>query len=196
VTISARDHLRVRELVADTNDMARISSATRECGSCRLCCKLLNVEQKGTLPGYEDEPPIRKPGWVWCREACDKGCRIYDARPKACREYSCLWLEGFWPDDFSPAEIGLVIHHENVDALGGATWHVYEKRPGQARATRRGRLLLAALVSDKRWPVAVLHGPEPGRPELTRVTIYANGGITHGHFTEGAERPEQEDWSK
>ena len=51
------------------------------CGSCTMCCKLKAVDE------------IAKPMGRWCTH-CDvgRGCRIYDARPKGCRDYECLWL--------------------------------------------------------------------------------------------------------
>jgi hypothetical protein len=58
---------------------------TESCGTCTLCCKLFAIE---------GEPLINKPINTWCR-FCDPkaGCKIYDGRPKLCREYECLWLQ-------------------------------------------------------------------------------------------------------
>jgi hypothetical protein len=55
---------------------------TNHCGTCNLCCKLLDV------------PALSKPANQWCTH-CDigTGCRIYEARPEACRDFECMWLE-------------------------------------------------------------------------------------------------------
>jgi hypothetical protein len=52
----------------------------RPCGGCTMCCKVAAV------------PEIDKPASTWCRN-CDKskGCKIYQQRPQACRDFYCLW---------------------------------------------------------------------------------------------------------
>ena len=52
------------------------------CGSCSLCCKVKSIKE------------LNKPMYSWCGH-CDKskGCRIYDAKPASCTEYSCLWYQ-------------------------------------------------------------------------------------------------------
>lgn len=60
----------------------------RECGSCSLCCKVLDV------------PAVYKPAGKWCKHfAPGDGCSIHQLRPKSCREFSCLWLTEDWLDD-------------------------------------------------------------------------------------------------
>jgi Fe-S-cluster containining protein len=64
----------------------------RPCAGCTMCCK---------TPGI---PEIGKPANVWCRH-CDKGrgCRIYDARPQACRDFHCLWkVMPDFPEELRP----------------------------------------------------------------------------------------------
>jgi hypothetical protein len=72
----------------------------RECGECTLCCKVMAVTV------------ISKPTNVWC-EHCDKaggGCKIYDHRPKACREFECLWLmREAIPEEFKPSKSRVVM---------------------------------------------------------------------------------------
>jgi hypothetical protein len=62
--------------------------STRECGTCSLCCKVLDV------------PAVYKPAGKWCKH-CEpgKGCATYKLRPKACRDFNCLWLSS---DTFGP----------------------------------------------------------------------------------------------
>lgn len=59
----------------------------RACGSCSLCCKVMGV-------------PEVKSRHDWCPHVDKgKGCKIYDARPDRCREFSCLWLTQSYLDE-------------------------------------------------------------------------------------------------
>lgn len=60
--------------------MGRQPVTTRECGQCKLCCKVLPV------------PEIDKLSNVWCQHAKGAGCAIYSTRPRGCRTWSCFWL--------------------------------------------------------------------------------------------------------
>lgn len=52
----------------------------RECGSCSLCCKVMEV-------------PEVKPRHDWCQHADPgHGCKIYRTRPEPCRAFHCEWL--------------------------------------------------------------------------------------------------------
>jgi hypothetical protein len=62
--------------------------STRECGSCSLCCKVLDV------------PAVFKPAGQWCRHfKAGEGCGIHQLRPKSCREFACLWLKDYGLDE-------------------------------------------------------------------------------------------------
>jgi hypothetical protein len=54
----------------------------RSCGSCSLCCKLLQIDE------------LEKPAGTWCSHCASGrgGCAIYDRRPKECRTFYCSWL--------------------------------------------------------------------------------------------------------
>jgi hypothetical protein len=68
----------------------------RECGSCTLCCTLTFV------------PEMDKAEGVTC-EHCDKGCRIYEGRPKSCADYKCSWLKGTLPEWMRPDTSGVMV---------------------------------------------------------------------------------------
>lgn len=53
-----------------------------ECGTCTLCCKLLNIEETLSKPGYYCK---------YCKE--NIGCDIYDDRPEACKIFECAWKQ-------------------------------------------------------------------------------------------------------
>src|SRR5258708_38077644 len=64
-------------------DVTRLRPAParqRSCGSCSLCCKIMGV-------------PEVKQRHAWCPHAepgCE--CKIYEERPRPCREFNCGWL--------------------------------------------------------------------------------------------------------
>ena len=60
----------------------RIAKTGRVCGSCSLCCRLLDVPEAGKAQSQ------------WCPHCLPGrgGCAIYDERPHVCRRCSCLWL--------------------------------------------------------------------------------------------------------
>jgi len=82
-----------------------ITIMERTCGTCTLCCKVLGVDEAST------------PRSAWCRH-CDKksGCKIYDQRPSACREFICLWLvDTSVPDDLRPDKCKVVFYANEHD---------------------------------------------------------------------------------
>ena len=53
----------------------------RACGTCSLCCKLMEVET------------LSKPAGRWCGHCVpSKGCSIHATRPDECRGFYCGWL--------------------------------------------------------------------------------------------------------
>jgi hypothetical protein len=55
--------------------------ATRQCGDCTLCCKVLAIET------------LAKPVNAWCPHCKpERGCTIYADRPTECESFNCLWL--------------------------------------------------------------------------------------------------------
>jgi hypothetical protein len=83
-------------------DHGSLLMSKRECGSCSLCCKVLDV------------PAIYKPAGQWCRHfRAGSGCDIHQLRPKPCREFSCLWLAEDWlGDEWKPSQSKFVMAWE------------------------------------------------------------------------------------
>ena len=76
-----------------------VDKSKRTCGTCSMCCKILNIE------------PLNKPAGIWCKD-CNpgKGCRIYDSRPQVCREFGCGWIiDADVPEWMAPNKSGVVI---------------------------------------------------------------------------------------
>lgn len=120
----------------------------RACGDCRLCCRLLRVE--------DPEIGFDKPQGRWCEYAYDGGCGIYPDRPSPCRTFRCAWYGGAFDDRDRPDRVHLVVALEmsvgdelkdangNVVARDLPVWCVYESWPGVS-AKPRGRAVLALL---------------------------------------------------
>lgn len=89
----------------------------RECGSCSLCCKVLDV------------PAVYKPAGQWCKHfAAGAGCEIHQLRPKSCRTFECMWLAEDWlGDEWKPSTSKFVLTKEyELDCIAV---HVDPKAP-------------------------------------------------------------------
>ena len=79
-------------------DAERIARATkRVCGDCQMCCEILGV------------PDVRKPSHTRCQHQGTGGCEIYGVRPVACREFACMWREGFGTEFMRPDLCGFML---------------------------------------------------------------------------------------
>jgi Fe-S-cluster containining protein len=75
------------------------TSRARGCGSCNLCCDILEVTA------------VAKPVNELCRHwAVGTGCTIYNQRPQMCQSFSCAWLQGHLGDEWYPETAGIVVH--------------------------------------------------------------------------------------
>lgn len=82
-----------------------VRPTVRQCGSCTLCCKVLEVTDLG------------KPLNTVCNHIqAGGGCEIYSERPRQCRSFSCAWLQGHLDDDWFPETAGMVAHF-GLDSL-------------------------------------------------------------------------------
>ncbi len=74
----------------------------RSCGSCTMCCKLLEIDV------------LEKPRGVWCKHCNPKsGCTIYETRPEPCRSFHCGYLRLPGLDDrWKPAKAKFLINYE------------------------------------------------------------------------------------
>lgn len=97
----------------------------RECGDCTLCCGLVRV------------PELDKPAGETCKHVCEKGCGIYEERPRSCRSFECLWLKGELPDWAKPNQINVIFADSRVRINGGTkTVYVQEAEDGSADEPR------------------------------------------------------------
>jgi hypothetical protein len=81
----------------------------RACGDCTICC---------IVPGI-DTPQIQKLTGARCRNCGDGGCAIYEARPRACRDFTCAWLDGALGDDWRPDVSGVLSQGVTLQGRAG-----------------------------------------------------------------------------
>lgn len=80
---------------------------SRICGTCTLCCKVMEVSE------------LSKPAQQWCPHADPRrGCMIYETRPQSCRDFMCQWLlHPSMPASWMPSYIHAVLHVNAKDEL-------------------------------------------------------------------------------
>jgi hypothetical protein len=84
----------------------------RICGECYRCCVAFGIRE---LKKHQDQA---------CRHLDGRNptarCAIYADRPKACREYFCLWREGLFDDEDRPDKSGVIAHCDRLNSEGKA----------------------------------------------------------------------------
>lgn len=70
---------------------------TRRCGPCTVCCKTLGIHEIGKAAGEK------------CWRLGYRGCSIYATRPRSCRGFECLWLQGRFLASERPDLAGLLV---------------------------------------------------------------------------------------
>lgn len=141
----------------------------RECGSCRLCCKLVQVRDEAS--GFF------KPAGQWCRHACEAGCELHgtDRKPAACIGFNCLWLQGMGEDKHKPLRTKVVAFlTERVLPMGGVGrgFELHEAWPGVTHTGPAKELLEKAIEFGRKkgWPVVVVPASKGTR------TVYGPNG--------------------
>ena len=89
----------VAYMLTDAELDESIAMTGRSCGSCSLCCRLLDVPEAGKQTGQ------------WCPHCRPgNGCSIYADRPEVCRRWACAWLTDIdIGDEWYPLKCGIVI---------------------------------------------------------------------------------------
>ena len=131
----------------------------RSCGSCSLCCKVMDV-------------PDVKPRHDWCQHADPgHGCKIYSHRPEPCKSFHCMWLIDTRIGDYwYPAKSKIVINAMIEEGRKYTVFIVDPAYPNRwreepyfndiktiARAGIEGRLgekwTTLVLIKDQRIPI-------------------------------------------
>ena len=106
----------------------------RQCGDCTVCCTAVAVYH------------LRKPTGTPCLHLCHTGCSIYSDRPRECRDYECLWLEGLFRDSDRPDALGVAICRDFDLATGEEMVCFAELTPGTAESPRVRELIAFVLA--------------------------------------------------
>ncbi|MCL2714409.1 MAG: YkgJ family cysteine cluster protein [Alphaproteobacteria bacterium] len=121
----------------------------RQCGSCNLCCDILEVTA------------VDKPIHQLCRHwEPGKGCVIYDQRPQMCRSFACAWWQGHFDEDWFPVKAGLVVHF----SAGAVNIHVVPSAPDRWREEPWFSTLCGIS----------LKGTRPGLPPYATLVVSGN----------------------
>ena len=88
----------------------------RECGDCNMCCKLPNI----------NNPKNFKKDYTWCKH-CEigVGCKIYELRPKVCKDFQCMWKAGKIEEDLKPNKVGFYIVPEREESYRDKIFTIY-----------------------------------------------------------------------
>lgn len=165
---------------------------TRECGECRMCCKVLSVHERtehGKPPVYvkaDDTWEFHKPSGKWCQFVGGKGCTVYEDKPRCCTEFSCLWLIGVTGEEDRPDKSKVVMTAEQTPEHGNLII-VYESYPGVLTSKRRVREWIErSLNLEAIDGVAII--PSPGSP---RRLLHKTRGVEHAIPMNEQWTPEQ-----
>ncbi len=120
----------------------------RTCGNCTACCRPLPILE------------LQKSIGVWCTQ-CDQGvgCRIYDSRPRSCRDFSCQWLKGIGKEDDRPDKTRVILDFVQTDnGLPGGILQIWEVSAGRLDSPHV-HMITDAAVMAKIWVSHIpLHG--------------------------------------
>lgn len=91
----------------------------RPCDGCTVCCSVFGVEE------------INKQPWVKCEHLNDRGCSIYETRPKHCHGFYCLYQTGMGTALARPDRLGVVFALTNgpTEFTGEVEIQAYEAVP-------------------------------------------------------------------
>lgn len=93
----ARRKQAVRE-TARLSEYKFFMEPNRTCGTCTLCCRLVEVKELS-------KP--RNKTCVHCNPG--QGCTVYPHRPESCQNFACLWIRGLVPEEMQPEKIHAVL---------------------------------------------------------------------------------------
>jgi len=160
---------------------APVLAPGRSCGTCNLCCKVLDIPELGKAAGQ------------WCVHTAPRsGCAVHPDRPQSCRAFFCAWrldpnLGPEWKPDVSrfvlSEDIGRRAITVTVDPGMPLAWkrELYLSRLKQVSesAFRQDRKVLVSVrghitvvLPDREIPLGVL---EPGED----IAIWREGS-TYG----------------
>jgi hypothetical protein len=170
--------------MADRPDNAESAPivAGRACGSCTLCCKIMEIGELGKAAGQ------------WCPHVLTgKGCSIYAERPHSCSAFGCGWLH--WKeagDHWLPAKAKMVIVAQDAARLvvhvDPATPNVWKAAPFYPDLKRWARNparygFRQVLVTVGRRMTAILPDRDVDLGEVPHDAVIISGPVGGGRHT-------------
>lgn len=125
--------------------MKQMQMVGRSCGECTACCLPFAV------------PEVGKVDASWCPQCTiGKGCNIYPTRPYACREFTCVWLNGKGEESDRPDRLGVMmdIQDQRIGDKEIGIFHLWEIRPG---ALNQSRVVQVAKSVEEQGFVVASH---------------------------------------
>jgi hypothetical protein len=141
----------------------------RTCGTCMLCCTVMQVEE------------LNKPAGITCSYAvAGSGCTIRDQRPRSCRRFFCGWrldpnIDSLWKPSICGFVLTISLRYQAmlamVDPARPLAWRVQpylgRMKEWSARAFMEDKRIVAlvaggeatVLLPDREVPIGVL-GPD------------------------------------
>jgi hypothetical protein len=112
----------------------RVLTQKYTCGGCTVCCTVMGLQDLG------------KPFYCKCEHVVEKGCGIYDSRPKSCNDFVCSWAAGLLGDSESwrPDRSGLLFFLRRFE--DGLWLEIYEAVPGGGADVQRMDYLIQRIV--------------------------------------------------
>ncbi len=112
----------------------------RTCGGCTACCFTHSVDMDGVTTGFYSLCVHCTPG---------TGCAIYDARPRSCRVYKCLWRATDLNETLRPDRSGVVIDTWEFTDVGATFLLLWEVEPGSLERPRMKALVEQLFATQK-----------------------------------------------
>lgn len=86
----------------------------RDCGECIVCCVYHIIDDPNLkkpamthCPNLTLSDPIEKNVLQYSGSDCGN-CKIYNERPKMCKEYKCAWKRGFGNEEDRPDKVLMI----------------------------------------------------------------------------------------
>ena len=115
---------------------------------------------------------LRKLGGVACAAlAPGGGCGIYARRPRICRAYRCLWLQGKLDVEDRPDRLGAVL--DLTMEAGAPLLAIREAKPGAFEASPRLRAIAERFRAA--MPVRITCAADALSPDATVRTLLPSG---------------------
>lgn len=156
-----------RSEVTDFAPMTLQTPPGKSCGTCNLCCKVMEVAELAKAPG------------IWCgHTSARKGCGIHGTHPVSCQVFQCLWLiDPTLPDSAKPERSRVILEADveggrlfaRCDPATPVAWReepIYSILKQHAQRTWDTSQTVFAKSGDRVWLITPRDNLDLGRPAL------------------------------